>query len=126
MVDRVAAVWRAIRARAAERAAGARSEARAPKARKPATARAQAPSPDMHWTAMGLEQKPGQRTVDSDLPEGVRRVEGDSDGDGDDDDDDQNMRGATGIDGLRTEDDLPLLDVDDVAILLRATSCCAA
>ena len=29
---------------------------------------------------MGLEQKAGQRTVDSDLPEGVRRVEGDGDG----------------------------------------------
>ena len=31
------------------------------------------------------------------------------------------MRGATGIDGLRTEDDEPLLDLDDVAILLRAS-----
>jgi DNA helicase-2/ATP-dependent DNA helicase PcrA len=64
---------------------------------------------------MGLEQKAGQRTVDSDLPEGVRRVEGSGD-----DDDDQNVRGATGIDGLPTEDDLPTLDADDVAILLRA------
>jgi len=73
------------------------------------------PGPDMHWTAMGLEQKAGQRTVDSDLPEGVRRVEGSGD-----DDDDQNVRGATGIDGLPTEDDLPTLDADDVAILLRA------
>ncbi|HMF39808.1 MAG TPA: ATP-binding domain-containing protein [Polyangia bacterium] len=83
------------------------------KARKRA-ARAEVPSPDTHWTAMGLAQKPGQRTVDSDLPEGVRRVEGS------DDDDDQNVRGATGIDGLPTEDDLPILDADDVAILLRA------
>jgi DNA helicase-2/ATP-dependent DNA helicase PcrA len=75
----------------------------------------------MHWTAMGLEQKPGQRTVDSDLPEGVRRVEGSVDGDGDAEDDDQNVRGATGIDGLPTDDDLPVLDADDVAILLRAS-----
>jgi DNA helicase-2/ATP-dependent DNA helicase PcrA len=83
--------------------------------------KAPAPSPEMHWTAMGLEQKPGQRTVDSDLPEGVRRVEGSGD-DGDDDaDDDQNVRGATGIDGLPTDDDLPILDADDVAILLRAS-----
>ena len=75
-----------------------------------------APPRDMHWTAMGLEQKPGQRTVDSDLPEGIRRVEASDD----DPDDDQNIRGETGIDGQRTEDDLPLLDLDDVAILLRA------
>jgi DNA helicase-2/ATP-dependent DNA helicase PcrA len=69
-----------------------------------------------HWTAEGLAAKPGQRTVDSDLPEGIRRVESDRD----DWDDDQNIRGETGIDGLRTEDDQPLLDLDDVAILLRA------
>ncbi len=70
---------------------------------------------------MGLEQKAGQRTVDSDLPEGVRRVEG-TGGDPDDDaDDDQNIRGETGIDGLRTEDDAATLDLDDVAILLRAS-----
>ena len=80
-----------------------------------------APGPDMHWTAMGLEQKAGQRTVDSDLPEGLRRVEGSDGGDPDDDaDDDQNIRGETGIDGLRTEDDAATLDLDDVAILLRA------
>jgi DNA helicase IV len=30
------------------------------------------------------------------------------------------VRGATGIDGLPTDDDLPVLDADDVAILLRA------
>jgi DNA helicase-2/ATP-dependent DNA helicase PcrA len=73
---------------------------------------------EKHWTAMGLENKPGQRTVDSDLPEGVRRQESER---GDDDaDDDQNIRGETGIDGLRTEDDQALLDLDDVAILLRA------
>ena len=83
-------------------------------------ARVEAPSPEMHWTAMGLQHKPGQRTVDSDLPEGVRRVEGTGDGE-DDSDDDQNVRGATGIDGLPTDDDLPILDADDVAILLRAS-----
>jgi DNA helicase-2/ATP-dependent DNA helicase PcrA len=90
----------------------------APKRR--AKARERAPGPEMHWTAMGLEQKPGQRTVDSDLPEGIRRVEGggfEIDGD---DDDDQNVRGETGIDGLRTEDDAAALDLDDVALLLRA------
>ena len=90
--------------------------------KKRAKKREVAPGPDMHWTAMGLEQKPGQRTVDSDLPEGIRRVEGggfeiDT---GDDDDDDQNVRGETGIDGLRTEDDAATLDLDDVALLLRA------
>jgi len=84
------------------------------KARKRA-ARAELPSPDTHWTAMGLAQKPGQRTVDSDLPEGIRRVEGS------DDEDDQNVRGATGIDGLPTDDDVPILDADDVAMLLRAS-----
>ena len=76
-----------------------RAEAAAPSARR---ARAR---PDMHWTAMGLEHKPGQRTVDSDLPEGMRRVEGGGFEIDDDDDDDQNIRGDTGIDGLRTEDD---------------------
>jgi DNA helicase-2/ATP-dependent DNA helicase PcrA len=83
-------------------------------------ARERSPGPDMHWTAVGLEHKPGQRTVDSDLPEGIRRVEGggfEIDGD---DDDDQNIRGETGIDGLRTEDDAAMLDLDDVALLLRA------
>jgi hypothetical protein len=92
--------------------------------RKRAAKSAETPA-DMHWTAMGLEQKPGQRTVDSDLPEGVRRVEGQGDadveGEGDDAEDDQNVRGATGIDGLPTEDKTPLLDPDDAAILLRAS-----
>jgi DNA helicase II / ATP-dependent DNA helicase PcrA len=45
----------------------------------------------------------------------VRRVEGALG----DDEDDQNIRGDTGIDGLRTEDDRALLDLDDIAILLR-------
>ena len=114
MTDRVAAVL-ARDPREGGEAAPAKKKSRPAKARKRAAAREEAPSPEMHWTAMGLEQKPGQRTVDSDLPEHVRRVEGD------DADDDQNVRGATGIDGLPTEDDLPILDADDVAILLRAS-----
>jgi len=73
------------------------------------------PDPDMHWTAIGLEHKPGQRTVDADLPEGVRRVEA-----LDLYDRDQDVRGETGIDGQRTEDDVATLDRDDLAILLRA------
>ncbi|HXJ22941.1 MAG TPA: ATP-binding domain-containing protein [Polyangia bacterium] len=76
------------------------------------------PGSDMHWTAAGLEQKPGQRTVDADLPEGVRRVEA-LEGP-EPDADDQDVRGEIGIDGLRTEDDAATLDVDDLAILLRA------
>ena len=92
-----------------------------PRKRRPKE-RPAAPGPDMHWTAMGLEHKAGQRTVDSDLPEGLRRVEGSDGGDPDDDaNDDQNIRGETGIDGLRTEDDAATLDLDDVAILLRAS-----
>jgi DNA helicase-2/ATP-dependent DNA helicase PcrA len=59
--------------------------------------------------------KPNEKTVDADLPEHVRRVEGALGIEGDDD-----VRGATGIDGLATEDDRPLLDLDDAAILLRA------
>jgi DNA helicase II / ATP-dependent DNA helicase PcrA len=59
--------------------------------------------------------KPKEKTVDADLPEHVRRVEGALGIDGDDD-----VRGATGIDGLATDDDRPLLDLDDAAILLRA------
>jgi DNA helicase-2/ATP-dependent DNA helicase PcrA len=82
--------------------------------------RERAPGPDMHWTAMGLEHKPGQRTVDSDLPEGIRRVEGGGFEIEGDEDDDQNVRGETGIDGLRTEEDAAALDLDDVALLLRA------
>ena len=116
MTDRVAAVL-ARDPREGGEARPAKKDAR--RKRTKARKRAAAPeplSPDMHWTAMGLAQKPGQRTVDSDLPEGVRRVEG-----GDDADDDQNVRGATGIDGLPTDDDLPTLDADDVAMLLRAS-----
>ncbi|MFL5306301.1 MAG: ATP-binding domain-containing protein [Polyangia bacterium] len=89
--------------------------AQKPAPRKKSKRAAAEPDPDTHWTAIGLEQKPGQRTVDDDLPEGVRRVEA-----LDLYDDDENVRGETGIDGLRTEDDVATLDLDDVAILLRA------
>jgi ATP-dependent DNA helicase UvrD/PcrA len=121
MTDRVAAVL-ARDPRESGEAPPPRKErrARSKAGQQEEAARTQAPSPDLHWTAMGLEQKAGQRTVDSDLPEGVRRVEG-TEGDGDNADDDQNVRGATGIDGLPTDDDLPILDADDVAILLRAS-----
>jgi DNA helicase II / ATP-dependent DNA helicase PcrA len=68
------------------------------------------------WRALGLADRPAAKTVDADLPEGVRRVEVERD----EVDDDENVRGEIGIDGQRTEDDQPLLDVDDLAILLRA------
>src|SRR6185295_13938365 len=106
MVDRVAAiVARDPRERPPERKA------------KKKTARRTRPedAPRQAWAEMGLAQKPGERTVDADLPEHVRRVEGAL---GDEDDDD--VRGQTGIDGQPTEDDRPLLDLDDAAILLRA------
>jgi DNA helicase-2/ATP-dependent DNA helicase PcrA len=66
------------------------------------------------WTITG--NSPPRKTVDSDLPEGVRRFESERD----EVDDDENVRGEIGIDGQRTEDDQPLLDADDLAILLRA------
>jgi len=69
------------------------------------------------WTSIGHEDGPKMKTVDSDLPEHVRRVEVERD----EVDDDENVRGEIGIDGQRTEDDLPILDVDDLAILLRAS-----
>jgi DNA helicase-2/ATP-dependent DNA helicase PcrA len=68
------------------------------------------------WATMGLAENPRGKTVDSDLPEGVRRFESERD----EVDDDENVRGEIGIDGQRTEDDQPLLDVDDLAILVRA------
>jgi DNA helicase-2/ATP-dependent DNA helicase PcrA len=68
------------------------------------------------WTSIGHEDGPKMKTVDADLPEHVRRVEVERD----EVDDDENVRGEIGIDGQRTEDDLPILDVDDLAILLRA------
>jgi DNA helicase-2/ATP-dependent DNA helicase PcrA len=64
---------------------------------------------------VGLERKPQERTVDADLPEHVRRVEGALGIENDSD-----VRGEIGIDGLATEDDRPLLDLDDVSMLLRA------
>jgi DNA helicase-2/ATP-dependent DNA helicase PcrA len=63
-----------------------------------------------------FDLKPGQRTVDADLPEAIRRIEDALAGGHDD----QDVRGETGIDGERTEDDRPVLDADDVAFLLRA------
>ena len=67
---------RAIRARAA-RAAAAKKKARA---QGQEAAHAAAP-PARRCTGprWGSQHKPGQRTVDSDLPEGIRRVEGDGD-----------------------------------------------
>jgi DNA helicase-2/ATP-dependent DNA helicase PcrA len=66
--------------------------------------------------AVGFSENPRGKTVDSDLPEGVRRFESERD----EVDDDESVRGEIGIDGQRTEDDQPLLDADDLAILLRA------
>jgi len=68
------------------------------------------------WAAIGLSEGPRAKTVDADLPEGVRRFESERD----EVDDDENVRGEIGIDGQRTEDDQPLLDADDLAILVRA------
>src|ERR1039457_350255 len=68
------------------------------------------------WTSFGKGEGAKKKTVDDDLPEHVRRVEAERD----EVDDDENVRGEIGIDGQRTEDDLPILDVDDLAILLRA------
>jgi DNA helicase-2/ATP-dependent DNA helicase PcrA len=68
------------------------------------------------WTSLGQVDGSRTKSVDADLPEHVRRVEAERD----EIDDDENVRGEIGIDGERTEDDLPILDVDDLAILLRA------
>jgi len=69
-----------------------------------------------HWASIGLSEKPITQKPEIELlPEGIRRVESERD-----DYDDEDVRGETGIDGLRTEDDQPFLDSDDVAILLRA------
>ena len=69
------------------------------------------------WRELGLSDGPVGKTVDADLPEGVRRTETERD----EIDDDENVRGEIGIDGQRTEDDQPLFDADDLAILLRAS-----
>jgi len=66
------------------------------------------------WATTG--ENPRGKTVDSDLPEGVRRYESERD----EVDSDENVRGEIGIDGQRIEDDQPLLDADDLAVLLRA------
>ena len=66
------------------------------------------------WAATG--DSPRGKSVDSDLPEGVRRFESERD----EVDSDENVRGEIGIDGQRTEDDQPLLDADDLAMLVRA------
>ncbi len=68
------------------------------------------------WTSIGHGEGPQRKSVDADLPEHVRRVEAARE----EIDDDENVRGEIGIDGQRTEDDLPILDLDDLAILLRA------
>jgi DNA helicase-2/ATP-dependent DNA helicase PcrA len=75
-----------------------------------------APSSSSSSSAEGGGAGGAGKTVDSDLPEGIRRFESERE----DFDDDENIRGEVGIDGLRTEDDLPILDLDDIAILLRA------
>lgn len=64
---------------------------------------------------IGLPRNTGERTVDDQNPEGLRRLEGARAGE----EDDQNIRGKTGVDGLRVDDERALLDLDDVAILLR-------
>ena len=114
MVDRVAAiVARDPRDRPPELEAAKASKATKKKASAERRARAElAQREDLADTGM---DKPKERTVDADLPEHVRRVEGVLGIEGDDD-----VRGDTGIDGLATDDDRPLLDLDDVAILLRA------
>jgi DNA helicase-2/ATP-dependent DNA helicase PcrA len=110
MVDRVVAVMaRDPREHSSERAP-ARKKKKAKKAR-PAGQELDVESA----IEVGLPRNPGERTVDDQNPEGLRRVEGALAGD----EDDQNIRGKTGVDGLRTEDDRALLDLDDVAILLR-------
>jgi DNA helicase-2/ATP-dependent DNA helicase PcrA len=108
MVDRVAAVMaRDPRDRSPEPAPSRR------KKKKPRPRRQQLDAESAN--DLGLPQSLGERTVDDQLPEGLRRVEGARAGE----EDDQNIRGKTGIDGLRTDDDRSILDLDDVAILLR-------
>ena len=91
--------WRAIRASA--------RPSRGPGRKKSAARDAADAARHALDVAMGLEQKPGQRTVDSDLPEGMRRVEGERATTTTT----RTSAATTGIDGLRTEDDRPLLDL---------------
>ncbi|HVU53318.1 MAG TPA: ATP-binding domain-containing protein [Polyangia bacterium] len=108
MVDRVAAI-------VARDPRDRPPEPKKPKKRLRAEHAAQADEALQEGLADLAAGRPKEKTVDADLPEHVRRVEGALGIEGDDD-----VRGATGIDGLATEDDRPLLDLDDVAILLRA------
>jgi DNA helicase-2/ATP-dependent DNA helicase PcrA len=108
MVDRVAAVM----ARDPREHSGGRPAARKKKRR----GRPERQTLDEESAIdVGLPRNLGERTVDDQNPEGLRRLEGARAGD----EDDQNIRGKTGVDGLRTEDDRAVLDLDDVAILLR-------
>ncbi|HEX2660854.1 MAG TPA: UvrD-helicase domain-containing protein, partial [Polyangia bacterium] len=119
MTIRVAAVVaRDPRERPPENKAEARARKRAARgARDRATSDVADPNASpAHWAAAGLSEKPIQQKPEIELlPEGIRRVESERD-----DFDDEDVRGETGIDGQRTEDDQPILDMDDVAILLRA------
>jgi len=118
MVVRVAAVVsRDPRERPPENKAEERARKRAARGAR-AAAQTDIADPNAspgHWASLGLSEKPIPQRPEIDLPEHVRRVESERD-----DFDDEDVRGETGIDGLRTEDDQPLLDMDDVAILLRA------
>jgi len=119
MVVRVAAVVaRDPRERPPENKAEARARKRAARGAR-ASASTDIADPNAspgHWASIGLSEKPINQKPEIDLlPEGIRRVESERD-----DYDDEDVRGETGIDGLRTEDDQPFLDSDDVAILLRA------
>ncbi len=91
-------------------------EKQPPKKKSTRTIRRVEPGDASDIAVAAFDLKPGQRTVDADLPEAIRRIEDALAGGHDD----QDMRGDIGIDGERTEDDRPLLDADDVAFLLRA------
>ncbi len=82
--------------------------------------RARAPAPTCTGPRWVSSKRPASAPSTATCPRafGASRDGGDPD---DDADDDQNIRGETGIDGLRTEDDAATLDLDDVAILLRAS-----
>jgi DNA helicase-2/ATP-dependent DNA helicase PcrA len=89
---------------------------KAPKKKSGRIVRRVEPADAADIAVAAFDLKPGQRTVDADLPEAIRRIEDALAGGHDD----QDVRGETGIDGERTEDDRPMLDADDVAFLLRA------
>ncbi|MES1172131.1 MAG: ATP-binding domain-containing protein [Bacteroidota bacterium] len=111
MVTRVAAI---VAGDPRDRPPEKKTDKRAAKKRRSADAEeVRAPGA---WAEYGLAENPSRERPIADLPEHVRRVESERD----DIEDDDNIRGEIGIDGLRTEDDQPLLDIEDVAILLRA------